>query len=94
MYNFRCDPDLGIGKAACRQIPCACLSCLEILNTHWEKVIVDRNQPRYGVNEWWIYWRNFMGYKNWRVVDLVTTNVTPEEEEKVYEIILHWIVQG
>ena len=33
MYNFRSDPDLGIGKAACRRIPCACLSYLEILNT-------------------------------------------------------------
>jgi len=32
-----------------------------------------------------------MGYNNWRIVDLVTTNVTPEEEEKVYEIILHGI---
>ena len=32
-----------------------------------------------------------MGYNNWRVVDLVTTNVTPEEKEKVYEIILHGI---
>ena len=32
-----------------------------------------------------------MGYNNWRVVDLVTTNVTPEEEEYVYEIILHMI---
>ena len=32
-----------------------------------------------------------MGYNNWRVVDLVTTNVTSEEEEKVYEIILHGI---
>ena len=27
MYNFRCDPDLGIGKVACRWIPCAGLSC-------------------------------------------------------------------
>ena len=32
-----------------------------------------------------------MGYNNWRIVDLVTTNFTPEEEEKVYEIILHGI---
>ena len=32
-----------------------------------------------------------MGYNNWRVVDLVSTNDTPEEEEKVYEIILHGI---
>ena len=31
MYNFRCDLDLGIRKAACRQIPCACLTCLEML---------------------------------------------------------------
>ena len=32
-----------------------------------------------------------MGYNNWRVVDLVVTNITPEEEVKVYEIILHGI---
>ena len=32
-----------------------------------------------------------MGYNNWRVVDLVATNVIPEEEEKVYEIILYGI---
>ena len=32
-----------------------------------------------------------MGYNNGRVVDLVSTNDTPEEEEKVYKIILHRI---
>ena len=32
-YNFRCDSNLGIGKAAFRRIPCACLICLEIVNT-------------------------------------------------------------
>ena len=37
MYNFRCNPDLGIGKAVCKRIPCACLSCLEILNTPGKK---------------------------------------------------------
>ena len=30
-----------------------------------------------------------MGYNNWRVVDLVSTNDTPEEEEEIYEITLH-----
>ena len=29
MYNFRCDPDLGIEMAACRRIPCACLTCVK-----------------------------------------------------------------
>ena len=37
MYNFRCYPDLGIGKTACRWIPCAYLTCLEILNAPWGK---------------------------------------------------------
>ena len=32
-----------------------------------------------------------MGNNNWRVVVLMTTNITPEEEENVYEIILHGI---
>ena len=32
-----------------------------------------------------------MGYNNWRVLDLVSTNDTPEEEEKVYETILYEI---
>ena len=33
LYNFRCDPDLGIEKAACRRIPCACMTCLELLES-------------------------------------------------------------
>ena len=37
IYDFRCDPDLGIEKEACRRIPCACLPCLEILKLPWEK---------------------------------------------------------
>ena len=36
MYNFRCDLDLGIGKTACRRIPCACMTCLELLEI-WDK---------------------------------------------------------
>ena len=32
MYNIRCDPDLGVGKAAVRSIPCACLFCIEQIN--------------------------------------------------------------
>ena len=42
IYNFRCDPALDIEKAACRRVPCACLSCLEILKLPWEKDFVDR----------------------------------------------------
>ena len=48
MYNVRCDPDLGIGKAACRRILCACITCLKLLETPWDKELDDQSQPRYG----------------------------------------------
>ena len=59
MYNFRCDPDLGIGKAACRRIPCACLTCLEMLKTPRDKELNDQSQLQYMINERCLYWRNF-----------------------------------
>ena len=91
MYNFRCDPDLSIGKAACRRIPCACMTCLELLETPWDNKLDDQSQPRYGINERCLYYRNFKDYNNWRVVNLITTNIATEDEEKIYNTILHGI---
>ena len=51
MYNFRRDPDLGIGKAACRRTPCVCMTFLELLETPWDKNINDQSQPRYGIKK-------------------------------------------
>ena len=42
MYNFRVDPDLGIGKIDIRRIPCACDGCLEQLTSVWEKGTTDK----------------------------------------------------
>ena len=44
MCNFRCDLDLGIGKVACRWIPCTCLTCLERLNPPLDKDLNDKDQ--------------------------------------------------
>ena len=41
MYNFRCDPNLKIGKVSCRRISCACLTCLEMLKIPWDKELDD-----------------------------------------------------
>ena len=38
-----------------------------------------------------MYWRNFKGYNNWRVVDLATTNIATEDEEAIFETILDGI---
>ena len=47
MYNFRPDPDLGVGKIAIRRIPCACDGCLGQLNYVWKEGTIDEEQPRY-----------------------------------------------
>ena len=89
IYNFRYDPDLVIGKLAYRRISCAYLTCLEILRNPWDIDLNDKEQPRYGFNKRCIYWITFKGCNNWRVVGLVTINVTLAEEEAVYEMIMH-----
>ena len=91
MYNFRYDQDLRIGKKICRRIPCAYLTCLERIKTSWDIYLDNKEYSRYRINEWCIYWRNFKRYNNWRVVDLVTTNVTSGEGKNIYELILHGI---
>ena len=41
MYNFRADPNLGIGKIAIRRILCACDGCLDQLNSVWKEGTID-----------------------------------------------------
>ena len=91
MYNFRYDPDLSIGKAACRRIPCACLTFLEMLKTPRDKELNDQSQPRYWINEQCLHWKNFKEYNNWRMVELATTNIATEDKEAIYETMLHGI---
>ena len=37
MYNIRCEPDLGVGRAALRGILYACNSCIKLLELPWDK---------------------------------------------------------
>ena len=64
---------------------------LSLSKTPSDTDIYDKDHLRYEANEWCICGVNFKGNNNWRVVDLVTANVTSKDEEKVYEILLHGI---
>ena len=50
-HNFRFDPDLGIGKAAVRRIPCACEACLLKLTKPYDMKNPDGPQVRYEGSE-------------------------------------------
>ena len=65
VYNFRSDPDMGIGKITIKRISCACDGCLEQLYSVWKTGTVDKEQGRYktsnkcemktifdGLNDW------------------------------------------
>eukprot|EP00978_Attheya_sp_CCMP212_P041629 scaffold240978_cov74-Attheya_sp.AAC.1 len=47
LYHIRCDPDLGLGKCAMRQIPCACEACRLSLEQAWQATVDADKQPRY-----------------------------------------------
>ena len=51
MYNFRSDPDMGIGKIAIRRIPCACNRCLEQLDSVWKTGTVDKDKGRFKTSD-------------------------------------------
>ena len=51
MYNFRSDPNMGIGKIDIKRMPCACNGCLEQLYSVWKTGTVDKEQGRYKTSD-------------------------------------------
>ena len=49
-YNYRADPDLGLGWIAVRRIPCACKACIDQLKLPWDHSKGKQDQPRYKRN--------------------------------------------
>ena len=55
MYKIRCDPDLGVSKAAIRMISCAYNFCIKQLELPWDKNEKDFNQETYCTNKSCLY---------------------------------------
>ena len=69
-YNFRSDPDLGVGWIACRRIPCACASCVSQLKKEWVPSKSREDQPRYAQNKDCEKWDVFQGENDWEIVEI------------------------
>ena len=92
MHNIRCDPDLGVSKAAVRIISCACMSCIEQLELPWDKIEKDYNQKRCNVNDNCFYWNIFECLNDWSILTLVTTsNTNTEKDDEEFETILRGV---
>jgi hypothetical protein len=77
-YNFRCDPNLGLGYIATRRIPCCCAACTTQLSIPWDDTKDKYDQPRYeGSNTECDNWPLFGTYNDWRIVYI--TNKSKQE---------------
>jgi hypothetical protein len=46
-YNLRTDPDVGVGRAMVRRIPCSCQACRNQLSSPWKPGVEPTEQDRY-----------------------------------------------
>jgi hypothetical protein len=88
-YNIRTDPDLGVGRAALRRIPCSCLACRNQLSKPWKPNVDAIEQDRYRQEKECTLWNVFLGLNDWLIVDLRPTAGTDMDEvqEACYDVI-------
>ena len=87
-YNIRVDPDLGVGSAAIRRIPCVCLPCIQQLNLPWESGVAPHEQPRYKQNTDCIRWNIFNGLNDWEIIKVRPGDPDDTELIESYDIVL------
>jgi hypothetical protein len=91
-YNIRTDPDLGVGFAAIRRIPCACDVCYNQLKEPWIPTKPSKEQPRYKQNKECEMWAVFEGHNDWEIVEIRPgDNTANEDMEEVYATVLESI---
>ena len=89
MYNIRCDPEIGVCKAAVRRIPCACSFCIEQLDLPCEKNEKVTNQKRYSMNKQCLNWNIFEGLNDWNIIPLATQ--TKKTVRKMMRILKQFV---
>jgi hypothetical protein len=92
MYNFRTEPELGLGRAAARRIPCGCTGCMTNLSKEWKAGVPAEKQDRYGGSETCKWWAVFQGLNDWTILTLNKGASTDDEDlEESMEVALRGI---
>ena len=81
-YSLHVSPELGVGKAALRRIPCACAACLQQIELEWQLGVEAKDQPRFASSTGCQWWNIFEGLNDWRIVDLAKKKGSSEAEEE------------
>ena len=96
-YHIRCDPELGEGFCAMRQIPCACTGCVVQLSKPWLPSLEKTQQPRYFIEpETYNYSSILRGYNKWYIskLNLKKETTNPDEMKIKDELVLQGMDQA
>jgi hypothetical protein len=89
MYNIRTDPELGLGTAAVRRIPCCCEACVTQLKKPWRPGTPAKEQERYEQNRNCQWWSIFEGENDWNIIKCVPgKEANPEQIEETQDVVL------
>jgi hypothetical protein len=92
-YNLYVDPELGVGKAMLRRIPCACAPCKEYTKRPWTPGVPEKDQPRFQQNRLCKYWEIFKGENDWILVQTTPKKgIDPLDIEQSQKEVLEGIM--
>jgi hypothetical protein len=88
-YNLRTDPNLGVGRAAVRRIPCSCHACRNQMSLPWKPSVDAKEQDRYRQMKECRLWNVFLGLNDWWIVELRPALGTDMDDvqEACYDVI-------
>ena len=96
IYHIRCNPDIGLGKCAIRQIPCACQEFWLSIEQLWkESVDADKQTCHSGHVVDFKYASILGAYNRWYIVDLVFSHTAEIKTDVDYiEEVQETIIGG
>jgi hypothetical protein len=80
-HQFYACPELGVGLAAARRMPCACAPCNNQIRLPWVWSRSPRNQPRFQSTPDCKYHSSFEDRNEWVIIAFKEDNKCFEEEE-------------
>ena len=87
-YHLSFDPKLGHGFCAICHIPCACVSCVSILDKPWISDFHSVKQARYQLFTKWTYWPVLGSYNNCNIIELTPISTPFEAFDEIHKIVL------
>ena len=90
-YHSQLNPKLFYGKCAIRKIPCACISCTNILDKPWNMGSNPTMQIRYQPVENCTYCPALVYFNNWNIIKFNNKTTINEYFDAVYKAVLYGI---